>query len=398
MITRDNYETFFVDYIDGNLSKHDRVELEVFLLNNIDLADELDDLRQFILKAQPAHFDKTILKKQNNHACEYSDDDLIISLIESDCTEEIEQDIINKIESSQHLMERYKKYKLAKLTDNDTICNFKHDLYRLPDFNNSPITVQNVQMFIVAQLEGDLSKTKQNELATWLSKSPTECESIKSYAKARLKPDKTVIFTKKNRLKKRKGIIIKLSLYGTTVAAAAVLLFAIRNSQFETTKTDILTSTISAVNDVKTDFHQNSEPQNIEYIAVKNDIEKQFRITVKPKRKQQIEPVEVKVATLTTIQKLNFTIVKSAQEYDNAALATVREEELQQHGDEQSNNYLFQSNNLFSKATAFVRGFIAKKLKTGDKIRIEQGYNNETGQHYFALYTPIFSYKSVKEQ
>ncbi len=41
MITRDNYEIYFVDYLEGNLSDSQVDMVELFLKNNPDLAEEL---------------------------------------------------------------------------------------------------------------------------------------------------------------------------------------------------------------------------------------------------------------------------------------------------------------------------------------------------------------------
>lgn len=61
MITRDNYEVFFIDYIDGTLSVEMRKQVEAFLVAHPDLAAELDGLSD-------VHF--TI---PNNHSVEKLD-------------------------------------------------------------------------------------------------------------------------------------------------------------------------------------------------------------------------------------------------------------------------------------------------------------------------------------
>ena len=42
MITRENYEIYFIDYMDGNLSERERAEVEAFLLVHPDLQEQLD--------------------------------------------------------------------------------------------------------------------------------------------------------------------------------------------------------------------------------------------------------------------------------------------------------------------------------------------------------------------
>lgn len=41
MINKDNYEAYFLDYLEGNLSEKDKKELELFLIENPKLGEEL---------------------------------------------------------------------------------------------------------------------------------------------------------------------------------------------------------------------------------------------------------------------------------------------------------------------------------------------------------------------
>ena len=50
-ITRDNYEVYFIDFIDGNLDASLQEEMQLFLAANPDLAEEMDGLEGFSFKA-----------------------------------------------------------------------------------------------------------------------------------------------------------------------------------------------------------------------------------------------------------------------------------------------------------------------------------------------------------
>ena len=52
-ITRDNYELFAVDYIEGNLPMDTLIQFEVFLSNNPDISEELKALPEFDLDTEP---------------------------------------------------------------------------------------------------------------------------------------------------------------------------------------------------------------------------------------------------------------------------------------------------------------------------------------------------------
>ena len=52
-INRNNYEKYFIDYLEGTLSKDDIHDLRVFLLFNQDLAELLDDIAKIKLNECP---------------------------------------------------------------------------------------------------------------------------------------------------------------------------------------------------------------------------------------------------------------------------------------------------------------------------------------------------------
>ena len=58
MITRENYEIYFIDYMDGNLSERERAEVEAFLLVHPDLQEELDGMGEVRLEVPTEVFGK----------------------------------------------------------------------------------------------------------------------------------------------------------------------------------------------------------------------------------------------------------------------------------------------------------------------------------------------------
>ena len=64
MITRDNYELFIVEYIDGCLNEQQIAELRAFLLKNPDIKAEFKNISTVILKPQTEEFDNSFLKNR----------------------------------------------------------------------------------------------------------------------------------------------------------------------------------------------------------------------------------------------------------------------------------------------------------------------------------------------
>lgn len=58
MITRENYEIYFMDYMDGNLSARERAEVEAFLLVHPDLRELLDGMDEVRLEVPAEVFGK----------------------------------------------------------------------------------------------------------------------------------------------------------------------------------------------------------------------------------------------------------------------------------------------------------------------------------------------------
>ncbi|MCF8379866.1 MAG: hypothetical protein K9H49_09840 [Bacteroidales bacterium] len=55
-ISRNNYEEYFIDYLDGNLSDFQIQELETLLMNNEDLREELEGMEKIFLKSDSTSF------------------------------------------------------------------------------------------------------------------------------------------------------------------------------------------------------------------------------------------------------------------------------------------------------------------------------------------------------
>ena len=56
MITRENYEIYFIDYMDGNLSERERAEVEAFLLVHPDLQEQLDGIKQAVREREMEYY------------------------------------------------------------------------------------------------------------------------------------------------------------------------------------------------------------------------------------------------------------------------------------------------------------------------------------------------------
>ncbi|MBN2350882.1 MAG: hypothetical protein JXJ22_18740 [Bacteroidales bacterium] len=88
MITRENYEIFLIDYIDGKLDTVKAAELLVFLSENPDIEDDFNNLERInITPAEPGCFNTSFLKKDLNDVKEITSknyEEFIIAKFEND--------------------------------------------------------------------------------------------------------------------------------------------------------------------------------------------------------------------------------------------------------------------------------------------------------------------------
>ena len=131
MITRENYEIFFVDYLDGNLSADLQKEVKAFLISNPDLQLELNAINNFTVTQTSDNYDaKSELYKTDLDQADIFNQ-VAISIIEHDASPtqatEFEQ-YINTYPAKKADYERFKK--VSKLPAPTISYPYKTKLYK----------------------------------------------------------------------------------------------------------------------------------------------------------------------------------------------------------------------------------------------------------------------------
>lgn len=104
-------------------------------------------------------------------------------------------------------------------------------------FNETNITSENAEQFLIAAVEGLLSENKQKALSKFISANPTWLEEQEMYNNTKLSADLKIVFNPKNSLKQnRKTIFLPLLLAG--VAASIAGLFFLLNTTKTILETD----------------------------------------------------------------------------------------------------------------------------------------------------------------
>ena len=124
-INRDNYESYFIDYLDGSLTPEQVGEVRAFLLLNEDLAEMLEDTDQVKLQIPHVKYSgKAALRKDELHACP---DYYAIAAAENALTKE---DIKLASKSNDSLLTDNIYFKLKLKPDTGILYPHKKRLYR----------------------------------------------------------------------------------------------------------------------------------------------------------------------------------------------------------------------------------------------------------------------------
>jgi len=293
-IRRDNYEVFFLDYIEGNLRAEKHEELQLFLQNNPDLAAELEEMQLF----QEQHYftigneelsfdDKNSLKKNEVPAQEDLIDELLAKELEGDLKQD-EKALLDKFALGSSLVEKWRNvYSLTKLKSSQEIFADK-DAVRIP----ATIDHSSIHELLIAYCEGDLSQEENLMLESLLASDQAMRTELSLYSLIRIKPE-TISFPAKSSLYRKEVPVISLrrAYYGIAAAASVALLIAVINYTDKSSAltvashnplVELKTSTSSSDSEAQL-AQDNKRQETISINTSNNDV----AITVEP-RKQEI--------------------------------------------------------------------------------------------------------------
>ncbi|MBL0315559.1 MAG: hypothetical protein IPP69_07155 [Flavobacteriales bacterium] len=170
-ISRENYEIWFIDYLDGKLSDDAVQVLHAFLEVNSDLAEEFDLITNQSLKFDsPEEIvfpDKSILKKAQD---EFSEELnlLLAKEAESNLTSSEKDFLESQLILHPHLRKHQQAMKRARLISSKTILEDKSPIR----FSEWPTGLED-ELLIISILEGDASPEDVKKFEKRLAAEPT---------------------------------------------------------------------------------------------------------------------------------------------------------------------------------------------------------------------------------
>jgi len=134
-INRNNYEAYFLDYIEGRLNKKELKEIQAFLINNPDLEEELMGIDEFQLPASNVKFEeKEKLYINENTFTNSIFNDNCVAYMEDDLSSEQKQAFLKEIKADKKKEREFGLFLQTKLKPTEINFSGKKSLYRYSIF------------------------------------------------------------------------------------------------------------------------------------------------------------------------------------------------------------------------------------------------------------------------
>jgi hypothetical protein len=217
-INKHNYEAFFLDYHEGNLTPQQVADLLLFIEQHTELREEFENFENILLEDHTSYsFDnKDGLKREINIQ---NKEEYFIRSVEGTLNN-AEKDLLDNFikQHPQFLTELELFSKTKLIADEKIIFPEKDKLKRIPE---------TADHLLISAVEGLLSKEESVLLKQQLSVDAELRQEYSLYQQTRLKPDTSIVFENKEQLKRRERKIIPLYYYASAAAAALLLLFGL---------------------------------------------------------------------------------------------------------------------------------------------------------------------------
>lgn len=223
-IDKNNYEAFLLDYIEGNLSAEMTAELMLFLQQNPEIETGIEDFKIISLKKEDASFDsKNELKRKEFVVNDDLIEGLIISFVNGDLSKAEEKKLLTIVSENPEYKKLLEQYQSTRLQHNDEKLSDKVLLK-----SHLPVTADNAEYFVIAEMEGVLSNDKKKSLDAYRSEFPGIKKLSVVYAGTKLDTEEKFVFDNKSSLKKKEAVVISfysVMKYSTVAAAACLILY-----------------------------------------------------------------------------------------------------------------------------------------------------------------------------
>jgi hypothetical protein len=224
-INKQNYEAYFLDYHEGNLTPQEVADLLFFVEQHPELREEFESFENVTLEdySTPSFENKDVLKKEINQE---NSEEYFIKEVEGVITSTEKVLLHNYIKQHPHLsadLELYRKTKLS--ADSSLVFENKTRLKEIP-FVFASKEPSDIEALMIASLEGVLSSSEQLLLKSQLQTDSRLASEFELFTKTKLSADAFIVYPDKDELKRASKKAIPFYYY-ISAAAAILLLFGL---------------------------------------------------------------------------------------------------------------------------------------------------------------------------
>jgi hypothetical protein len=221
-INRKNYELYFVDYLDNNLSRGDMLEFMAFLAENPDLEEELNLVKEIKLEPETISYSaKNSLKKINEEVkiTKEQFEELCIGNIENTLSKEEIILFETQIKLHPELEKEFKLFELSILKPNLTI-----EFSAKDSLKHLELTNEQINHLCINKIENNLSVVEEQQFNKLHVNSAEFKKEFELFNKTILISDTSIVFPNKSSLKRRTLTNTRIIFTRIVPAAAAVAL------------------------------------------------------------------------------------------------------------------------------------------------------------------------------
>jgi hypothetical protein len=200
---------------------------------------------------------------------------------------------------------------------------FKTNLKQV-SFVDTPITLSNVEQFLIAETEGQLSSEKLAELKTFVAANSSLHQTQKLYAAAHLKADLSIVYADKASLKRKKTLVLWPYVSLALAASLTAILFYVYYSGnqllvnsptkaiVQTDSTEVVPKKESNKEEINLDqLNQHRQPTTNDFVALSNPTrEQEIQTTIKQDRPTQIDRLNLKGLKTIKSKKTDLEIIE----------------------------------------------------------------------------------------
>jgi hypothetical protein len=232
-INRDNYEAYFLDYHEGQLSSEMVQEVLLFVKQNPDLKQVFEEFEPVTLIADSdiVFEKKSTLKKNQVFATskvnELNYEEYLIGETEGILTADELASLDEFISINPHLEKDRRLFSLMHLSVDENIIYEAKEALKQKAIPVGLIDADTFETFMARQIEGDLSHDENLMLAEFLNYNPHLERDQKLYTHTILSAEKDIVFENKASLKHSVIPMRRIVYYALSAAASLALLFSV---------------------------------------------------------------------------------------------------------------------------------------------------------------------------